>query len=78
MFGMAPGTEGMLIVPPTIQAMMSGVKMAMIEPSGRVILLYTDDTTESAILEPTAEPCEFFALVSAVQSKRQGVERIER
>lgn len=51
--------------------MMSGVKMAMIEPSGRVILLYTDDTTESATLEPMAEPREFFALVSAVQSKRQ-------
>ena len=67
LFGMESET-GTLINPPNIQVMMTGVKLAMIEPSGRTTLLYTDGQTETAIL-PTPAPVEFFKLVGDVQAK---------
>ena len=57
-----------LIVPPRIQAMISGVdQIECAHPRYR--LNYCDGTKEEAILEGEA-PTEFFAIVSAVQSKR--------
>lgn len=62
-----------VIVPPTVQVMMSGVMLARVYPSGNVQLQYTDGNTESALLtaQQLAEGRDnFFSLVSAVQSMR--------
>lgn len=61
------------VVPPTVVAMMCGVKWADINAYGNVKLVYEDDTTESAFLTDAqlAHGREnFFSLVSGVQSYR--------
>lgn len=64
-----------LIMPPAITVMMSGVcGLTIDEDESHVQLEYTDGTLESA--ELTAEEIEegrtnFFAFVSAVQSRRK-------
>lgn len=59
------------VVPPTIQSMTTGVKLAKIFPSGVCQLEYCDGNFQSAhlTLEQLAKGREnFFALVSAVQN----------
>jgi hypothetical protein len=62
-----------VVVPNNIQSMMSGVQMARIKASGSTQLVYVDGTSETAKLsesELTRGRENFFALVSAVQAKR--------
>lgn len=58
------------VVPPIIQVMLCGVQYADIYPSGKIKLVYTDGTEESA--KPKAyDRNNFFSLVSAVQAERK-------
>ena len=62
-----------LLVAPNMIAMMSAAKWAHVYPSGRVVLTYTDGTTEEALLrsEQIAKGRDqFLSLVSAVQARR--------
>ncbi len=62
-----------VVVPSNIQAMITGVRMAKVFPSGIVQLHYSDNSSESAALtldQLTEGREEFFKLVSAVQAAR--------
>lgn len=71
-----------LIVPPNNISTLCGVKYACLMAKNRVRLVYADDTTEDATIPESARvgwtntsergnwPDSFFALVSAVQSRR--------
>jgi hypothetical protein len=68
-----PGHCLTLIMPASVETLMTGVRQAEILPSNYVRLFYTDGTTEGAHLtapQVAQGRGNLFALVSAVQSMR--------
>ena len=68
LFEVPAGTIGTLLTPPNIQVMLTGARLALIEPTDRVSLLYIDGSIERAFIPMAERPIDFMALVSAVQT----------
>ena len=62
-----------LVVQPNLMAVLTGTAMAKIAVNGKVTLIYTDGTEETAQLSPaelTAGRADWFTLVGSIQAKR--------
>ncbi len=60
-----------LMIPPTIEMLMSGVSMAAQDRHGNITLRYTDGTTETAACPDIEmkDETSFFRIVSTVQDR---------
>ena len=70
-----PKNQCLIISPDRIKVLMSGVAWIEQNRRGRVTLVYTDGSRETANVEPKMRErladAEYFSIVSAVQSQRK-------